>query len=193
MRALRLPLALLLTASLAGCFGGKPPATLLTLTPLAGPAADPNRTARAGQSVTIDLPVAAKEIRVLRVPVLEAPGTVTYVKGLQYLDTPDRLFRLLLTETVKRTTNRVVLDPSQATLDPGLHVTGTLERFGYDTASGTVIVTYDAALSTAGGSQVETRRFTASAPSDGTPASVGPALNTAANDVAAQAAKWIGG
>jgi cholesterol transport system auxiliary component len=193
MRALRSSLPLLLALGLTGCFGGKTPPTLLTLTPLAGPAADPNRTASAGQSITIDLPVAAKEIRVLRVPVLEAPGTVTYIKGLQYLDTPDRLFRLLLTETVKRTTNRVVLDPSQAGLDPGLHVTGTLERFGFDTATGTVIVTYDAALSTAGGSQVQTRRFTASAPSDGTPASVGAALNVAANAVATDAARWIGG
>ncbi len=193
MRPLRTSLSLILALGLAGCFGGKTPPTLLTLTPIAGPSAQPNRTARAGQSVTIDAPVAAKEIRVLRVPVLEAPGTVTYVKGLQYIDTPDRLFRLLLTETVKRTTDRVVLDPSQAALDPGLHVTGTLERFGYDAQSRTVIVTYDAALSTSGGSQVETRRFTASAPSDGTPASVGQGLNQAANEVAAAAAKWIGG
>lgn len=193
MRALRLTLAASFALALAGCFGGKAPPTLLTLSPLAGPAADPNRTAGAGQSVTIDTPVASKEIRVLRIPVLEAPGTVTYIKGLQYIDTPDRLFRLLLTETVKRTTNRVVLDPSQSALDPGLHVTGTLERFGYDVPTRSVIVTYDAALSTTGGTRVETRRFTASTPSDGTPASVGQGLNTAANEVAAAAAKWIGG
>jgi cholesterol transport system auxiliary component len=193
MRPLRTPLTLLFVLGLSGCFGGKTPPTLLTLTPLAGPSAQPNRTAGAGQSVTIDAPVASKEIRVLRVPVLEAPGTITYIKGLQYIDTPDRLFRLLLTETVKRTTDRVVLDPSQAALDPGLHVTGTLERFGYDAPSRTVIVTYDAALSTSGGTRVETRRFTASAPSDGTPASVGQGLNQAANEVAAAAARWIGG
>jgi cholesterol transport system auxiliary component len=99
----------------------------------------------------------------------------------------------LLTETVKRTTARVVLDPRQASLDPGLRVTGTLERFGYDTPTASVIVTYDATLSSTGGTRVETRRFTATAPADGTPASVGQALNVAANDVAAQAAKWIGG
>jgi cholesterol transport system auxiliary component len=54
-------------------------------------------------------------------------------------------------------------------------------------------VTYDAALATAGGNQVQTRRFTASAPADGTGPSVGPALNHAANQVALEVARWIGG
>ena len=53
-------------------------------------------------------------------------------------------------------------------------------------------MTYDGSLSTAGGARVETRRFTATAPSDGTAASVGPALNRAANQVALDVAKWIG-
>ena len=48
-------------------------------------------------------------------------------------------------------------------------------------------------LSTAGGNRVDTRRFTATAPADGTAASVGPALNRAANQVALDVAKWIGG
>ena len=113
--------------------------------------------------------------------------------NLQWIDTPDRLFQELIAETVRRTTNRVVLDPHQAALDPGLLVTGALQRFGYDAASGQVIVVYDASLSTAGGNRVETRRFTASAPADGTAASVGPALNHAANQVALEVAKWIGG
>jgi len=56
-----------------------------------------------------------------------------------------------------------------------------------------VVVTYDGSLSTAGGGRVETRRFTASAPADGTAATVGPALNGAANQVALEVAKWIGG
>jgi cholesterol transport system auxiliary component len=87
----------------------------------------------------------------------------------------------------------VVLDPGQTTLDPGTLVTGALQRFGYDAASGQVVVTYDASLSTAGATQVQTRRFTASAPADGTASSVGPALNRAANQVALDVAKWIGG
>jgi cholesterol transport system auxiliary component len=108
------------------------------------------------------------------------------------VDTPANLFASLLAETVRRTTNRVVLDPGQTTLDPGLLVSGALQRFGYDAATGQVVVTYDGSLSTAGGSRVETRRFTATAPADGTAASVGPALNRAANQVALDVARWIG-
>ena len=104
-----------------------------------------------------------------------------------------KLFAALVAETVRRTTNRVVLDPIQTSLDPGLLVTGQLQRFGYDASTGQVIVTYDGSLSTAGGSRVETRRFTATAPADGTSTTVGPALNRAANQVAQQVAQWIGG
>jgi len=190
MRAVRLLLPTVAALALTACFGGKTPATLLTLTPQAAPVAI-QRSASAGQAVTIEPPLVAKEIRQVRVPVLEAPGRVTYVKDLQYVDTPDRLFGQLLTETVKRTTNRVVLDPNQTGLDPGLRVTGTLERFGYDVASGQVIVTYDATLSTQGGAQVQARRFEATAPSDGTAATVGPAINQAANAVATQVAGWL--
>lgn len=113
--------------------------------------------------------------------------------GLQWVDTPDRLFQGLVAETVRRTTNRVVLDPHQSTLDPGLLVTGELQRFGYDASSGQVVVVYDALLSGAGGAQVQSRRFTATAPADGTGPSVGSALNSAANQVAQQVAQWIGG
>jgi cholesterol transport system auxiliary component len=56
-----------------------------------------------------------------------------------------------------------------------------------------VMVVYDGSLAAAGGNQVQTRRFTATAPADGTGASVGPALNRAANQVAREVAQWIGG
>ena len=103
------------------------------------------------------------------------------------------LFQGLVAETVRRTTSRVVLDPAESTLDPGLLVTGELRRFGYDAQAGQVVVQYDGALATAGSNQVQTRRFTATAPSDGSAGSIGPALNRAANQVALDVAKWIGG
>jgi cholesterol transport system auxiliary component len=187
-----------LTAALGGCSiggllggGGKAPTTLQTLTPEApdpGPAA---RAVNVGQAVTIGTPAISKELRTLRVPVQVTPTDIQYVTGLQWVDTPDRLFQDLVAETVRRTTNRVVLDTHQSTLDPGLLVTGELQRFGYDASSGQVMVVYDAVLSSAG--RVESRRFTASAPADGTGPSVGPALNRAANQVAQQVAQWIGG
>jgi cholesterol transport system auxiliary component len=197
---LRTGSAILLTAGLGGCSlgglmggGGKPPAYLATLTPEAPAPGDMARTAAAGQAVTIATPVVPKELMAVRVPVQITPTSVEYVTNLQLVDTPDRLFRRLLEETVRRTTNRVVLDPAQSTLDPGMTITGELQRFGYDTASGQVVVTYDATMSTAGGSGVQTRRFTATAPADGTAATVGNALNRAANQVALDVAKWIGG
>lgn len=188
-----------LAVSVAGCSlgsilggGGKPPAVLYTLTSTAPPAAAV-RSAPVGETVTIRTPAIPKELRTSRVPAVLGATQVQYVTDLQWVDTPDRLFQELLEETVRRTTSRVVLDPSQSTLDPGLVVTGELNRFGYDAQQGIVVVQYDASLATQNGTHVETRRFEASAPSDGTGATVAPALNQAANQVAQQVAQWIGG
>jgi cholesterol transport system auxiliary component len=181
--------------SLGGLLGGgaKGPATLQTLTP---EAADPGplaRTANAGQAVTIATPIISNELQTVRVPVQLSATDVQYVTGLQWVDTPDKLFQNLLEETVRRTTNRVVLDPNQSGLDPGVTLHGELARFGYDAQTGQVTVVYNGSLSSAGGSEVQTRRFIATAPADGTGPSVGPALNHAANEVALDVAKWIGG
>lgn len=189
-------LALALPAcSLSGLMGGggKAPATLQTLTTEAADPGPIQRTVNAGQAVTVGTPTVPKELRSVRVPVQLGPTDIQYVTNLQWVDTPDKLFQALVEETIRRTTGRVVLDTRQATLDPGLVITGQLQRFGYDSASGQVVVVYDAALSAEGGTRVESRRFTASVPSDGSGPSVGPALNRAANQVAGEVAKWVGG
>ncbi|MFL6828997.1 MAG: ABC-type transport auxiliary lipoprotein family protein [Sphingomicrobium sp.] len=173
--------------------GGKPPAYLLTLTPQAPDPGQLVRAANAGEAVTIAVPTIGKELRTTRVPVQVTPTAIEYLTDLTLVDTPDRMFADLLAETVRRTTNRVVLDSRLSALDPGLVVTGELQRFGYDAQTGQVMVQYDGALSTAGGNRIETRRFTATAAADGSPATVGPALNQAANQVALDVAKWIGG
>jgi cholesterol transport system auxiliary component len=195
---LRVAAPLALGLAVGGCSissllggGGKPATTLQTLTP---EAPDPGPTARAvsaGQAVTIGTPAISKELRTTRVPVQISPTDIQYVTGLQWVDTPDRLFQALVAETVRRQTNRVVLDTQQTALDPGLLVSGELQRFGYDSSSGQVIVVYDAMLSA--GARIESRRFTATAPADGSGASVGPALNRAANQVAQEVAQWVGG
>ena len=196
LRALA-PLAL--AATLGGCSlggllgGGKAPTTLLTLTPEAPDPGQIQRTANAGQTVTIATPIVAKELRTTRIPVQVTATDVQYVTDAQWVDTPDRLFADLIAETVRRTTNRVVLNGRQSTLDPGLTVSGELQKFGWNAQTGQVTVQYDGTLSTEGGTRVEARRFTASAPSDGTAVSVGPALNRAANQVAGEVARWIGG
>jgi cholesterol transport system auxiliary component len=196
MRLLTKSAVIALALGLPGCAGllggGKPPANLVSLTPEAAEPAQLARSAAAGQAVTIETPTVPKELSAVRVPVQVSPTDVQYVANLTLVDTPDRLFQALLQETVRRATNRVVLDPNQTGFDPGLTVNGQLQRFGYDAATGQVVVTYDGTLSAGGGARVETRRFTATAPADGTAATVGPALNRAANQVALDVAKWIG-
>jgi cholesterol transport system auxiliary component len=199
MKSTRLIAPAMIALAVGGCSlggllgGGKPPATLQTLTTEAPDPGPIQRTVSAGQAVTIGTPEVPKELHTVRVPVQVNATDLQYVTDLQWIDTPDKLFRSLLEETVRRTTGRVVLDSGQATLDPGVVVTGQLQRFGYDTATGQVSVVYDASMTTGGGAQVQTRRFTASAPADGTGPRVGPALNHAANVVAADVARWIGG
>ncbi|QNP42257.1 membrane integrity-associated transporter subunit PqiC [Sphingomonas daechungensis] len=168
------------------------PASLLTLTPDAAPTGEFTRAANAGQSVTVSTPVVSKELRTTRIPVRVSPTDVQYVTDAQWIDTPDRLFANLVAETIRRTTNRVVLDPGMTGLDPGLIVSGELQEFGFDAGSGQVVVRFDGALSTAGGTRVETRRFEATVPSDGSSTGVGPALNQAANKVAHDVAGWVG-
>jgi cholesterol transport system auxiliary component len=199
MKLSRLAMPITLAAALSACSlsglmggGGKAPANLLTLTPDTQMPDQIVRSANAGEAVTFNTPLIAKELRSVRVPVQVSPTQVAYVTDLQWVDTPDRLFQGLLAETVRRTTGRVVLDSRQVALDPGVVIDGELQRFGYDQASGSVIVRYDAAKAADGGKRIDTRRFEARVPASGDAASVGPALNQAANQVALEAANWIG-
>lgn len=187
-------LALTLSACMGGLLGGggKTPPWLLTLTPQAPAPGEIARTAGPGEAVTVEVPVVPKEIRTNRVPVHSGPIAIAYVQDLTWVDTPDRLFQDLLTETVTRTTNLVVLDPKQSSLDPGKTISGHLSRFGYDAQEGMVVVRYDAAMTRSGGAAVTTRRFEAREPADGTASSVAPAINAAANRVAVEVAQWVG-
>lgn len=187
-------LALGLTACMGLLGGGaKTPPWLLTLTPQAPAPESVVRTAGPGEAVTIAIPVIPKEIRTTRIPVHSGPIAIAYVEDLTWVDTPDRLFQDLLSETVTRMTNRVVLDPNQSALDPGITVSGNLSRFGYDEQEGMVVVRYDAAMAGPGGTSVTTRRFEAREPADGTASTVAPAINAAANRVAMEAAQWVAG
>lgn len=197
MRAIvRIAAAFAFAASVGACSllgGGKAPPYLFDLTAETAAAVPTARSAAAGETVTIRVPVIPRELRSTRVPVQVNPIVVEYVQDMTWIDTPDRLFQSLVEETVRSTTGRVVLDPNQSALDPGLVVTGELQKFGFDAQQSMVVVQYDGSLATQGGSHVQTRRFTAALPADGTAATVGPALNQAANQVAREIAAWIGG
>ena len=188
-----------LAVSLAGCSlggllgGGKAPPVLYDLTATAPQTGAVTRQSSAGNAVTVRVPVVSKELRTIRVPVQVNPNQIAYVEDLQWVDTPDRLFQNLLSETIRRTTSRVVLDPQQPGLDPGISISGQLHQFGYDAQRGMVVARYEAALASEGGTNVQSRTFVAELPSTPEPNSVAPALNSAANQIALQVAQWIGG
>jgi cholesterol transport system auxiliary component len=187
--------ALCLASLLSGClsFGAKPPPTLMTLTSAQERAAGATGSASEGETITIVPPQAARELQTVRVPVRQSDVAIAYLKDAQWVELPANLFARLVSETVAATTGRVVLDPRQFTFDPGTRLTGTLQEFGLDATRMEVVAVYDAALARRGGG-VTTRRFEARVPvSVADAASVSPALNQAANEVAAQVAAWIGG
>jgi cholesterol transport system auxiliary component len=188
-------LAALLAAPLAACISlsPEPPPSLLTLTPDTPVPGGAAQTADAARSITIVVPVTPQEIATTRVPVQATATSLAYVKDAQWVEQPSRLFARLLSDTISQRTGRIVLDPRQFSLDPGVRLTGELRRFGIDAASSSAVVTYDAALSRAEG-QVEKRRFEASVPIAVVDSvNAGQGLNSAANQVAAQVADWIGG
>ena len=73
MRLLKTTAAMALALGLAGCGGllggGKPPATLFSITPDAAEPASIARSSAPGQAVTIGTPAVARELGTVRVPV----------------------------------------------------------------------------------------------------------------------------
>jgi cholesterol transport system auxiliary component len=184
-----------LAVLLAGCvsFGAKAPATLLTLTPAASAPAGPAQIVKAGEAVTVLPPRARQALDVQRLPVVSAGGQLAYFKDALWADTPARLFRDLLAETIAARTGRPVLDIRQYTLSPGIRLTGTLDHFEYDASRREGVATYTALLVRGGDAPIETRRFEARAPAAAdTPIAAAAALNTAANQIAGAVADWIG-
>lgn len=185
-------LAALATLTLAGCgLGGKTPDVLLSLTPAVVLAPQTGSSSSAENAVTVVRPTVPQALDTTRVPVMTGQQ-VAYVPEAFWVDTPDQLFRSLLSETIAARTGRVVLDPLQFSFNPGNRLTGQLQNFGVDATAGQAVVTYDAALAR-GAETVVTRRFEARVPVAAIDrANVAPALNAAANQVAAQVADWVG-
>jgi cholesterol transport system auxiliary component len=150
------------------------------------------RSGAEGQAITVVVPTVPRELQTLRVPVHETELGISYLKNAQWVEMPSELFARLVSETIAARTGRVVLDPKQFTFDPGQRLTGTLQRFGLDAARMEVVAVYDAVLARQGGG-ITARRFEARVPvaaADG--ATVAPALNQAANQIAIEVAGWVG-
>ena len=186
---------LVITLSLSGCLslGGKPPPTLLTLTPATAVPAGTVTSGDPKTAIMVMEPETDQRLAVVRVPVQIDDTNIAYVKNAAWVERPARLFRALLAETLRSKTSALVLEDSQAAANVGVRVSGRLIDMGYDARTSSVVVRYEAIRSSTG-SAVVTKRFESVVP--GVPAKpefIGPALNQAANDVAGQVAAWIVG
>lgn len=185
---------LLSCLALSGCVslgGAEPPDSLLTLTPTASAPAGAAISAARGEALALHEPVVPAELEVLRVPVRIDDASLAYLKDAVWVERPAQLFRRLLAETIRTQSERVVLVGGDPAARGSLQMRGNLSRFGYDAAQSSVIVRFDATLLDSDG-VVRQKRFEAietGVLADA--ASVGPALNSAANDVARQVADWL--
>jgi len=189
-------LALPLALALPGCIslGGEPPESLLTLSPAARAPAGPGVAAGAERPViavlAFDTPA---KLDVLRVPVAVSDTELAYLQEAFWVEKPARLFRRLVGETIRARGQAMVVDGDDTATLATLTVQGTLIDMGYDAASASAVVRFDAVRIAKDGT-VTTRRFEASESGVTADArSVGAALNAAANRVAADVADWVAG
>jgi len=179
---------------LAGCIslGGKPPESLLTLSPEARAPAGDGASAGSAQKViavlALDTPA---KLDVLRVPVAVSDTELAYLQEAFWVEKPARLFRQLLGETIRARGGALVIDGDETATLATMTVRGTLIDMGYEAAGSAVVVRFDA-MQVSGDGKVITRRFEAR--ETGVPAearAVGAALNRAANTVASDVADWV--
>ena len=192
-RAGRLSL-LMFVLALPGCvsFGGKPPKTLLTLTPDASLPAGSARTGTEGSTLVVLTPSTPAIIANNRIAVRSNGNDVAYLADANWADAPAKLFGDLLSETIAAKTSRTVIDRRQYAAAPGARLSGELLDFGIDATARKAIVRYDAILMPGDGKPLLTRRFEASVPASPDVQTAVRALNEAANQVAAQVAEWVG-
>lgn len=189
----RAALALGLALALAGCLGGpKIPATLLTLTPVDRAEAGSGSTGSLAAAIAVIEPAVPQKLDVKRVPVQVNAASVAYLKDAMWVEKPALLFRQMLAETLRAQGKWLVIDGIERQYSAQTRLTGQLLDMGYDAASQSAVVRFEAVLEAPGGT-IATRRFESVvkgiAPE---PEQLGPALNDAANDVALQVVEWVG-
>ena len=184
------PLAALLL--LGGCisFGPKAPPTLYDLTAENPAPAGAGQSGTLASALVVEVPEAPLELAVTRIPVQIDGANVAYIKDAGWVERPARLLQRLLAETIRAKGSRLVLESEPGTGASEV-LSGRLIAMGFDAQSNAAVVRLDAMRTTKGG-QVQVKRFEASQPATVEPATLGPALNRAANDVARQVAEWVG-
>lgn len=192
---LRAGLAAGLALALSGCLGlggAKAPPTLLTLSPATTLAAGGSATGSAADGILVMDPETDRAIGVNRVAVRIDDTNIAYLKQAQWVERPARLFGSLLAETIRAGGRRLVFTGDDALASGETRLGGRLVDFGYDARTQSAVVRFDAVRTGKAGS-IATKRFEAVVPGvSASPESVGPALNKAANAVAAEVAAWVG-
>ena len=191
LRTALLPAVLAL--ALTGCISlsPDPPESLLTLTPVRSAPAGATLAGEAATALAVIEPSTDQRLNVVRVPVQTSDSTVAYLQDAVWVEKPTRLFQRLLSETIRAGGTRLVVGEGDFGYAAATKLSGRLLDMGFDASSGSVVVRFDAVLQTPDG-KVQTKRFenrvTGVAPDA---ASVGPALNQAANAVAGEVADWV--
>lgn len=183
--------------ALTGCLslGAKTPEELIRLTPDASAPAGSTASGQLADAIVVLDPETDRSLDVPRVPVRVDGSRVAYLKDAAWIEKPARLFRSLLAETIRAGSDRLVVEGGDFEVTGKTRIGGRLLQMGYDAPSRSVIVRFDAMLSSGeGGRDISTRRFEATVRGvEPKVEFVGPALNRAANDVAKQVAAWMKG
>lgn len=184
-----------LVLALSGCLGlggGKPPPTLFTLTADKTLPAGTVLSGNSAQALIVLDPETDQSLSNTRIAVQVDQSNVAYLAKAAWVERPARLFGTLMAETIRAGGKRIVFVGDDGINTSRNRLGGRLTAFGYDAREKAVIVRFDAVLSGAAGA-VSTRRFEAKVPGVAAePELVAPALNRAANQVAAEVADWVG-
>ena len=143
-------LALLLGGYL-GLGGGKPPATLISLSATQSPVAGTGATGTQDDALLVLEPDVDRKLAVLRVPVRVNGSSIAYLADAAWVERPARQLRGLLAETLRASGKRLVLE-DDGTAGPAAHrLGGRLVDMGYDAAQQAVVVRFEAIRTRRGG------------------------------------------
>jgi cholesterol transport system auxiliary component len=183
-----------LALALAGClsFGRKVPDVLIGLTAETLAPAGATTPVPIEDALVVVEPGTDRRLATQRVPVQVDDVSVAYLQHAMWVERPALLFRGLLAESIRAKSGKPVFEGVEGSFGGRNFLSGRLLEMGYDAREQAVVVRYDAVRNSADG-KISARRFESIVSGIAPKANqVGPALNTAANDVARQVAEWVG-